>query len=278
MAHENISMEFRVRPDARCCTSFIMELIPGLESTMSLAFVLAVALVAGLVKGIVGFAMPMILISGLTLILPPEQALAALILPTLITNLWQALRQGLRSAWNTIVQFRVFLTIGAICLIASAQLVRALDPRFLFGLIGGPITLFALMQLAGWRPSLSVRSARVEAAVGAFAGFVGGLSGVWGPPTVAYLTAIDTPKKDSMRAQGTIYGLGALVLAGAHLQTGVLRADTAPLTLTILPFAIMGMWIGFQLQDRIAQHTFRRMTLVVLVVAGLNLLRRAVLG
>lgn len=81
-----------------------------------------------------------------------------------------------------------------------------------------------------------------------------------------------------MRAQGVIYGLGAVALAGTHIQTGVLRADTAPLTLTILPFALLGLWLGFKLQDRIAQDTFRYATLVVLVVAGLNLLRRAVMG
>ena len=65
----------------------------GLDSYYSVAFVVGVALFAGLVKGVVGFAMPTILISGLTFVLAPEQALAALIVPTLVTNGWQALRQ-----------------------------------------------------------------------------------------------------------------------------------------------------------------------------------------
>ncbi|MFB1024878.1 MAG: sulfite exporter TauE/SafE family protein, partial [Octadecabacter sp.] len=67
---------------------------------------MAVAVLAGLVKGVVGFAMPMIFISGLTLVLPPEQALAALIVPTLVTNGWQALRQGIGSAIQTVGQLR----------------------------------------------------------------------------------------------------------------------------------------------------------------------------
>ncbi|WP_439142785.1 sulfite exporter TauE/SafE family protein [Pseudooctadecabacter sp.] len=245
---------------------------------MSLALVLLVALVAGLVKGSVGFAMPTVMMSGLTLLLPPEQALAALILPTLVTNTWQALRQGVRSAWDTMVRFRVFLSVGAVCLVASAQLVPVLDARILFGAIGVPITLFALMQLAGWRPSVSRPSNRVEAAVGGFTGLIGGISGIWGPPTVAYLTAIGLPKAETMRTQGAIYGLGAVALAGAHLQTGVLRAETLPLSLAILPTALLGLWLGFKLQDRMAQDTFRRAILVVLTLAGLNLMRRALLG
>lgn len=255
-----------------------MEHFAGIESLLSLTFVLGVAVLAGLVKGVVGFAMPMILISGMALVLPPEMALAALILPTLVTNLWQALRQGLASAVQTIVQFRVFLLCGLVMLVISAQLVRVLDARILYGLIGGPVVVFSLMQLAGWQPKLSARSLKVDVAVGGFAGFIGGLSGVWGPPTVAYLTAVNTPKTEHMRAQGVIYALGAVALAGAHLQTGVLRAETLPLTLAILPCALLGLWIGFKLQDRIAQDTFRMATLIVLVVAGANLLRRAFMG
>ncbi|MEZ5869796.1 MAG: hypothetical protein R3D46_15805 [Defluviimonas denitrificans] len=54
----------------------------------------AITLFAGTVKGAVGFAMPMIMISGLASILPADQALAALIVPTLVTNLAQSFRQG----------------------------------------------------------------------------------------------------------------------------------------------------------------------------------------
>jgi len=256
----------------------IMEMILGIGSPLSLVFVMAVAVFGGLVKGLVGFAMPMVLMSGLTLILPPEQALAALIIPTFITNIWQALRQGLRSAWTTLSRFWVFLAVGTVGLIASAQLVRMLDAQVLYGVIGGPITVFACLQLAGWRPRLHAQSKPVEAVVGVFTGMIGGVSGVCGPPTVTYLTAIDLPKQEHMRAQGTIYGLFAIVLAGAHLQTGVLRAQTLPLTAVILPLALLGLWVGFKLQDRIDQVTFRKAILLVLIVAGLNLLRRAIWG
>lgn len=255
-----------------------MEHFIGLESVSTLVFVLAVALCAGVVKGMVGFAMPMILISGMTLVLPPETALATLILPTLVTNCWQALRQGGASAIQTIREYKVFLMCGFVFLVVSAQFVRVLDPRFLYGFIGILVTMFTVRQLMGARIKPIAKTMPVELAAGAVAGFSGGLSGVWGPPTVAFLTAIDTPKQEHMRAQGVIYGLGAVALAGVHVQTGVLRAETLPLTLAILPFAMIGVWLGFKLQDRIAQHTFRTATLVVLAVAGLNLLRRAFLG
>ena len=58
------------------------DLIPFLAPAgFVLAFV--VALVAGTIKGLVGFAMPMIMVSGLSSIMAPDLALAGLILPTL---------------------------------------------------------------------------------------------------------------------------------------------------------------------------------------------------
>ena len=61
---------------------------------------LGVTLLAGVVKGMVGFAMPMIMISGLSSFIAPELALAALILPTVATNLQQAFRHGADEVWG----------------------------------------------------------------------------------------------------------------------------------------------------------------------------------
>ncbi|MGR3625337.1 MAG: sulfite exporter TauE/SafE family protein [Limimaricola sp.] len=231
---------------------------------------------AGIVKGMVGFAMPMIMISSLSLFLPPELALAALIAPTLVTNGMQALRQGGRAALATVKRFRIYLIVGGLMLVLSAQLVRVLSAETLFLMIGAPVSAFAVLQLSGWKPKIPEKTGGIEAAIGGLSGFVGGMSGVWGPPTVAYLTAIDTPKSDSIRAQGVIYGLGALALSGAHLQSGVLNGATLPFSLFMILPAIGGMWLGGLAHDRIDQKAFRHVTLIVLLVAGLNLVRRAI--
>jgi hypothetical protein len=219
--------------------------------------------------------MPLILISGLTTIIDPELALAGLILPTLATNTYQSLRQGRSAAWSSIRLFRVFLIAGGVALILSAQLVRVLPAQLLLVVIGVPIVFFALLQLSGLSFHLRQRSARVEALVGGFAGAIGGVSGIWGPPTVAYLTALGTAKQDQMRVQGVIYGLGSVGLFAAHIGSGVLNAQTWPFSAALVVPAAIGMWLGGLVSDRIDQISFRRATLFVLLVAGLNLLRRA---
>jgi uncharacterized membrane protein YfcA len=245
---------------------------------IELALAFAIVAGAGMVKGLVGFAMPMITISGLSMFLAPEFALAGLILPTVVTNGIQALRQGPKAAWASVRRFGVFLGVGLVFLLASAQLVRLLSESTLLLMIGLPVTLFCLMQIVGIRFSLSAPSKRIEAFVGAVAGFIGGMSGIWGPPTVAYLTALNTPKAEQMRIQGVIYGLGAVALLGAHVQSGVLRAETLPFSLALVLPAVSGMWIGGLLHDRVDQAVFRRATLIVLLLAGLALVRRGLVG
>ena len=242
---------------------------------LSLALAFGLALFAGVVKGVVGFAMPMILISTLGSFLSPDLALAGLILPTLVTNGMQALRQGMRAAWESVVRFRLFLGCGLVMLMLSAQMVALVPAQVLLFLIGAPVAVFAVTQLMGKVLVLPGTNPRIEAGIGAFAGFIGGFSGVWGPPTVAYLTALGTEKREQMRVQGVIYGLGAVALTGAHVGSGVFSAQTAPFSAALVLPAVLGMWLGGLIQDRIDQRAFKTATLWVLLIAGLNLVRRA---
>lgn len=257
-----------------------MDMLSSILPLHLLALSLLVAFGAGVIKGIVGFAMPMILLSGLSTFLPPDLALAGLLLPTLITNGMQALRHGLPAVWKAIRAFRTFLIFGGILLFASAQLVPLISTSLLLLIVGIAVTGFAIWQLSGKAPVPGSwrRSFRADLAMGGFAGMTGGISGIWGPPTVAYLTAIGTQKREQMLVQGVIYGLGAVLLVIAHIKSGVLNSETIPLSLALLPPAVLGMAFGARISDSFDQATFRRATLIVLCIGGLNLLRRGLMG
>jgi uncharacterized membrane protein YfcA len=109
-------------------------------------------------------------------------------------------------------------------------------------------------------------------------GILGGFAGTWGPTTVLYLLAIDTPKAKQMVVQGVIYGSGAVALLLAHLYSGVLNGRTFPFSTFLLIPALIGMAIGFRLQDRMNQNAFRNATLIMLTIGGLNLLRKGFFG
>lgn len=241
--------------------------------------IVLVAVFAGVVKGAVGFAMPMILISGLGTFLPAEVAIAAMILPTVGSNLWQSLRGGLGNAVAATKAHRVYLAIVLTMIVLSAQIVLLVPGNVVFLLIGIPITAFAATQLLGWRPKIPPElRKRAEIAVALFAGFVGGIAGSWGPPTVLYLTALETPKREAVQIQGVVYGTGSVVLLLAHLNSGVITGERATVSALLCIPAALGMLAGFWLQDRLDQERFRQITLIVLVVAGSNLIRRGFFG
>ncbi len=255
-----------------------MDTLFPLLTPAELGIAALIAILAGFVKGVVGFAMPLVLISGLTLFMSPELALAGIIVPALATNAFQALRQGVRAAVDSTAEFKVFLSVGCVALVVSAQFVRTIPVQTMMAIIGVPVTFFAILQLSGYQVKLARRNTTVEAIAGSIAGVLGGMSGIWGPPTVAYLTALETPKHDQMRVQGVIYGLGAVALLCAHIGSGVLRAETIGFSIALLVPALFGVRIGMAVMSRIDQVVFRRATLFVLCVAGLNLIRRAWFG
>ena len=255
-----------------------MDALTSLIPLPLLALCFGITLLAGTVKGMVGFAMPMVMISLMSSVIDPELALAGLILPTVITNATQALRQGWRAALEAMLRFRIFLGVGLVALVISSQLVRVLPQETLLLMIGLPVSVFSALQLMGWQLRLPERGRLlIESALGGIAGFMGGFSGVWGPPTVMYLTALDTPKDEQMRIQGVIYGAGAVVLIFSHIASGVLRAETVPFSLALIAPAVLGMAIGTRLHDRIDQRAFRKATLAVLFIVALNLVRRALM-
>jgi hypothetical protein len=141
------------------------------------------------------------------------------------------------------------------------------------------ITAFGISQIAGWQPSFPHgHRAAIEVGVGLVAGFFGGISGIWGPPLVMYLLTAGVPKVEQVRVQSLAFLLGSVVLIAAHLRSGVLNSVTLPASAWLVVPAMAGMFLGYRVQDRLDQVVFRRLTLFVLTVAGMNLLRRAFFG
>ena len=232
--------------------------------------------VAGFVKGAVGFAMPMIMMSTFGSFLTGEQALALLILPTVVTNVAQALRWGPSAAWGAVCKYRLHITMLVLFIPISAHFVRVLPQGLMYGLLGLPILGFALAQLTGRNLAIRIEHRnRAEAGLGIIGGLYGGISGIWGPPLLVFLLSTGADKAETVRVQGVVFLIGAVILLGAHLTSGVLNAQTLPLSALMVVPASFGMWLGFRQHDRLDPVRFRRWTLVLLALTGLNLIRRA---
>jgi len=255
--------------------SFFAPLVEG--PALILLAAVAIMALGGFVKGAVGFALPMIAVSGLGSLMSAQETVAVLILPAFVSNIWQALRQGVGPAVTSFRRYWRLNLILVLVIALVAQAVPHLSSDTLFVLLGVLVTAAAALQLAGWQPRAPDGHRprqRLEVATGLVGGVTGGLAGVWGPPVVLFLVALGTPKVEQIRAQGLTFLLGSIVLVAAHLKSGLLDAQTLPLSAVLCLPVILGMALGLRAQDRMDQALFRRITLIVLCLAGLNLLRR----
>lgn len=256
----------------------MFDLVSGGLSSQAFAAALAVTLFAGFVKGTVGFAMPMILVSAFAVFLPQHLALAGLILPTLVTNLSQAFRQGVAPARETTVTYRRFLIATVAGIAISAPFADAIPRMAYLLMLGLPITIFAALQLTGRSLAIHLdHRDRAEWALGAVGGLYGGVSGIWGPPLLVFLLSTGADKVTMIRAQGVVFLIGAGTLLAAHLGTGLLNAQTLGFSAALCLPALLGLFVGYRVQDRLDQHRFRRWTQGLLVVTGLNMVRLAFL-
>ncbi|MDX8350304.1 sulfite exporter TauE/SafE family protein [Cognatiyoonia sp. IB215446] len=243
------------------------------------AFACGVTLLGGFVKGAVGFAMPLVMISGMGILIDPQIVVACIIIPIVFGNGLQVARAGFGAARDAVRDHWRYITLVCVMILISAQFLKSIPTNAMFIVLGVPVVVLCAIQIAGWRPAISDRWRRpFEWGAGTLSGTLGGLAGTWGPPTVLYLLALNTPRDRQMAVQGVIYGLGSVMLFLGHLQSGVLNAQTWPASAALVVPAMLGMWLGFKLGDHFDQERFRRVTLWVLVIAGVNLIRRGVIG
>lgn len=235
-----------------------------------------VTLFGGFTKGVTGFALPMIMVAGMSNFIDPKLAIASIVIPTFVGNLWQALQNGLMPAVRDFWKHRLLILTTLITIYIHTQWINILNFQVLMTILGFSIMVLSLVQLLGVRLSIPEKWARIAAFItGNIAGFFGAIAGTWGPPTVMYLLAINTPKAEQVRVSGISFGLGALIFWLGHQSSGLMTAESLKISFFLLLPMFIGLWLGAQARDTINQERFRQIVLWVLLISSLNILRKA---
>ena len=241
-----------------------------------IAIMSAALVVGGVVKGVVGLGLPIVTMAILLNFMPPLVVLGLLVAPILVTNLWQASRSGnllepLRRFWPMIVTALIFLFIGA-------ELIVGMDTQVLFAVLGCFVVVFSATNLM--KPRVHPLKPGTEKwagpLAGALGGFLGGISTIWGPPMMMYFVMLKLPKDAFVRTVGLAWFSLAVPLTFAYWRNGIFAGDVIALSFAACVPGMIGIRIGEKIRDKIDQETFRKVMLVILLIIGLNLIRRAV--
>lgn len=237
------------------------------------AFVLAVFVVAGFTKGVIGLGLPTISMGLLAVVLPAPEAAALLILPSLVTNVWQML-DGPR-LWP--VLRRLWLLNLGVC--AGTWLGAA----FLPGLGGrhGALTLglalmaYAASGLASLRPRVpSPAEPWLGPLAGAATGVITAATGVFVIPAVPYLQAIGLHKDELVQALGLSFTVSTLALAVALAGGRAFSWELAGPSALAVVIALLGMRLGRAVRTRLAPSAFRFWFFAGLLTLGAYLAAR----
>lgn len=230
--------------------------------------VTAIFLLAGAVKGVAGFGLPTISLGLLALTRPLPEAMALVLLPTLATNVWQALGSGaLRPVLRRLASFLVAAFLGTA--IAAGQLARA-DAAVLAGLLGLLMAASAAVALLGprWPVPAPATERWLAPLVGGASGAVAGLTGSFMMPAAPFLAALRLPPEAFVQA----FALGAVVatltLAAAMGAQGLIPPDLGIAAVLVLAPAFLGMAIGQRLRGRLSERAFRSVIQLCLLTLG----------
>ena len=189
-----------------------MTTLPHLSLSLMLLTTTAF-LLAGLVKGVVGLGLPTLAMALLALAMPPAQAAALLILPSLVTNVWQmrpwpTLAPMTRRLWP----MQAGVVVGTL---GGAWLLGAPAGAWAMQALGAAVLVYGLWGLSGARVSQVPAGAErvLGPLVGAVTGLVTAATGVFVIPAVPYLQALGLSRDELVQTMGLSFTVSTVARA-----------------------------------------------------------------
>ena len=232
------------------------------------AFIAISFLFAGLVKGVIGLGFPTIILAMLSLHLGVREAMALMLLPCFLTNVWQAFSGGnllsiLRRIWP-------FLISAALLIWITTSFIAAVEPRFLSCLLGIVICTYAIVGMSSTQFSIPEKHERwLTPVLGACNGIVTGLTGTFVVPGVLYLQSLRMGKNRLIQAMGILF-LTSTTALGAGLFGHNLTSNQYFLVsaAAVIP-SFAGMACGQFIRRFLGEQRFEKVFYTSLLLLGL---------
>jgi uncharacterized membrane protein YfcA len=229
--------------------------------------VLGTFLLAGTIKGIIGLGLPTISLALLTVTVGLQNAMALILIPSLIANLWQAMVGGngrviLRRIWLFLLMASAFVWLG------TSALTR-IDLEILSSLLGVLIIVYSLVSLTGLRFTMTARQEIwLGPLVGSVNGILTGMTGAFMVPGVFYLQTIGLSRDMLIQAMGMLFTVSTLALGISLQANNLLTIELGQMSLAATLPAIVGMAIGQRIRKKLPEKQFRHVFFISLLILG----------
>ncbi len=237
------------------------------DSALLLLWVSLTFIAAGLIKGVVGMGLPTVAMGVLSLVMPPPAAAAMLVVPSLVTNVWQLLAgPAFGALLRRLATMMVAIFAGTLLGIGvltgkSASLAGAT--------LGAVLALYGVVGLAAPHFTVPVKAERwLSPLIGLVTGLVTGATGVFVIPAVPYVSSLGLAKEDLIQALGLSFTVSTIALACALSLSGQFKLAAASSSLLAVAPALAGMFVGQRVRTKLRPEMFRRWFFVGLILLG----------
>jgi uncharacterized membrane protein YfcA len=246
-------------------------------SPLDMGLVAGSFVLGGMVKGALGFGLPLTTMALLPFFVPIDAALAINVVIMFMANIAQFMQMG--QMRETARRFSPALWGIVIGVPLGALMITSFSDAVLMLALGAVVVVFSGLSLG--KVNLYIAPAHERAAgwtAGILGGVVGAMTTVGGPLFVMYLLGLQTERREFLSAISLFFILSGVLISGAFVLVGVFTAERLFLSAIALPAAIAGMWLGNRMVARVPAQKFRALVLAVLLCLGLNLVWRGVTG
>ncbi|MDH2386154.1 sulfite exporter TauE/SafE family protein [Bradyrhizobium sp. CER78] len=241
-----------------------------------LIFIAFAFLLAGFVKGTLGLGLPTVAMGLLATTMAPGQAIAIVIVPAIVTNIWQTfvgpyLRDILRRLWPLMLG-----TVAGIWI--NAGLLTGPYAAYGTVVLGVLLVIYAIVGLSRFNFKVARRNEKwIGGIVGVITGLISAATGVQVIPSMPFMQAIGMERDELVQALGVFFTTATLALAFNLTASGLLTAATALPGAVAMVASFIGMFIGQAVRTRMQPDVFRRWFLISMILLGIYLAGSALL-
>lgn len=234
-------------------------------------------LLAGIVKGMVGFGFPLIALVLLTLFIGLQEALPLTILPSILTNIWQALDGGqlkaiFRRMW-------LYFGISMLCILLASSLLVLVNVSWLTALLGVVLVSFSISQFVKRELSLPAKlELPVTLLLAPINGFISGTTGVYLVPSLMYMKAIGFRQDMLIQAMGVFFCLSSLMLGLSLNRNNLLSIQSSITSVVALLPAFAGIYCGRMMRKKVDGKKFQLIFNTCLIVMGAYLVVKSIIN
>jgi uncharacterized membrane protein YfcA len=240
--------------------------------TVSLALAAVGIIFAAFVKGVTGLGFPVIAVPVVAQFLDPQTTVVAISIPTFLMNIIQVIQGDASLA--TVRRFLPLMVCAIPASIIGTAILATASGALITGILGIIVTVYTTLSLLRVRLVIPpARERQIGVIVGLCSGLMGGATGMFSPPLIIYMTALQLPKATFVSAISLCFIAGQVPQLVSLLRYQLMTGPRLSMAALCCLVGAGGFLAGMRLQHAISQQLFAKVVLVVLLLVGLNLLR-----